>query len=169
MRGRILAATTAYACLPGVGAVSGFRFSLLAIGFVLTAATDAPPLTALAGIESGQWVLRSSTPGTLPRTICLGDPRLLLQIQHPAATCTRFVIANDPRTTIVHYTCPAAAGHGRTTVRVESPRLIHIDSQGFANREPFDWSLEGRRTGLCPVTAAAVPAPASASKPATKR
>lgn len=116
-------------------------------------AGDAPQLTALSVIESGQWVLRAPTPGAPPRSMCLGDARALLQLQHPTAACSRFVIANDPRTATVHYTCPGA-GHGRTTIRVETPRLIHIDSQGIANNAPFDWTLEGRRTGACSVSAA---------------
>jgi hypothetical protein len=129
-----------------------FRFAIIAVGFALVGAADTPQLTALSIIESGQWVLRSTVAGVPPRTICVGDPRLLLQMQHPAAMCSRFVIANDPRQAKVHYNC-AAAGYGWTTVRVESPRLIHIDSQGIANKAPFDWSLEGRRVGLCPATA----------------
>jgi hypothetical protein len=48
----------------------------------------------------------------------------------------------------VHYTCPGA-GHGRTTVRVETPRLVQIESQGMARNEPFAIRLEGRRTGNC--------------------
>lgn len=127
-------------------------FAIMAGGFALIGATDAPQLTALTAIESGQWVFRSATPGVAPKTFCLGDARLLLQIQHPAAACSRFVIANDPRAATVHYTCPGA-GHGRTTVSVETPRLIQVDSQGIANNAPFDWSLTGRRTGPCPATA----------------
>lgn len=128
------------------------RIAIMAGAFTLGGAAEAPRLTALAGLEPGQWVLRSATPGTAPVTICLGDPRLLLQIQHRAAACSQFVIANDPTATTVHYTCPGA-GHGRTTIRVETPRLIHVDSQGIANNAPFDWTLEGRRVGQCPTTA----------------
>ncbi len=118
-----------------------------------TPAPPTPTLVALTTIESGQWTLRSSAPGVAPRTMCLGDPRLLLQIQHPGATCTRFVIANEPKLSTVYYSCPGA-GHGRTSVRVETPRLIHVDSQGTADNAPFNWTFEGRRTGACPATAA---------------
>jgi hypothetical protein len=48
----------------------------------------------------------------------------------------------------VQYSC-ANAGNGRTTVRVETPRLVQIESQGTVNREPFSIQLEGRRTGGC--------------------
>jgi len=127
-------------------------FAIMTGAFALIGAADTPQLTALSTIESGQWVLRSTTPGAPPKTFCLGDARLLLQLQHPAASCSRFVIANDARSATVHYTCPGA-GHGRTTISVETPRLIHVDSQGIANNAPFDWSLIGRRAGACPATA----------------
>jgi hypothetical protein len=124
----------------------------MAGGFALVGAAETPQLSALSTLEGGQWVLRSTSAGVPPKTFCLGDARLLLQIQHPSAACSRFVIANDAKATTVHYTCPGA-GHGRTTVSVETPRLIHVDSQGIANNAPFNWSLEGRRVGLCPATA----------------
>ena len=106
----------------------------------------APTLTALQNVEAGQWQLRGS--GGATRSICLSDPRALLQLQHVGATCSRFVISNDLKRSTVHYTCPGA-GHGRTTVRVETPRLVQIDSQGVAQNEPFSMVWEGRRVGQC--------------------
>jgi len=127
---------------------------LFALGaLMLTAAADAPVLTALAKIEPGQWTLRSADGHTPPRTMCVADPRILLQLQHSGVACSRFVIENEPGVTTVHYTCPSA-GHGRTTVRVETPRLIHVDSQGISGGAPFDWSFEGRKSGTCAGTAA---------------
>jgi hypothetical protein len=128
--------------------------SLFAAMFVLlTAAADTPPLTALAQIEPGLWTLRSNAAGVAPRTLCVTDPRVLLQLQHPGASCSRFVIANQPTIATVHYSC-AGAGNGRTTVRVETPRLIHVESQGVAANALFNWSIEARKAGACPTTAA---------------
>lgn len=124
----------------------------MAVAGLLLIGASEPSLTALAAIESGQWVLRVPGATGPAKSFCLGDARQLLQIQHPAISCTRFVIANTATTATVHYTCPGA-GHGRTTVRVETPRLIHVESQGIADKAPFDWVLTGRRTGLCPATA----------------
>lgn len=112
---------------------------------------SAPTLAALNAIEPGQWQLRSRADPAENRSICLGDTNSLLQIRHRNATCSRFVIANDVKATTVHYTCPGA-GHGRTTVRVETPRLVQIDSQGVAANEPFAVVLEGRRIGACTGT-----------------
>jgi hypothetical protein len=109
----------------------------------------APTLIALGQIETGQWQLRSRD-SSLDRSVCVSDPRTLLQVRHGAAVCSRFVIANDARATTIHYTCPGA-GHGQTTLRVETPRLIQIESQGIAEKEPFSIRLEGRRVGSCGV------------------
>jgi hypothetical protein len=119
---------------------------------VRAAPVDSPSLVALNAIQPGQWTLRARN-GT-SRSLCLGDMRQLLQIRHGAASCTRFVVDNDPKQAVVHYTC-VGGGNGRTTIRVETPRLIQIESQGIADKEPFELALEGRRTGQCPVSGAA--------------
>jgi hypothetical protein len=114
----------------------------------------APTLIALGQIETGQWQLRSRD-SSLDRSICVSDPRTLLQVRHGSAVCSRFVIANDARATTIHYTCPGA-GHGQTTLRVETPRLIQIESQGIAEKEPFSIRLEGRRIGSCGLKTSAL-------------
>jgi hypothetical protein len=115
----------------------------------------APRLTALAKLEPGQWMLRTRGHASETRSICVTDAAILLQPRHGGAACSRFVIANDDRAATVHYTCPGA-GHGRTTLRVENPRLIQIESQGIAEKEPFAFDMEGRRTGACPAKVSAV-------------
>lgn len=109
-----------------------------------------PTIAALQVIQPGQWALRSRSDPAQSRALCLGDPALLLQLRHGAASCTRFVVANDPRGATVQYRCPGS-GSGRTTIRVETPRLIQIDSQGIMNNEPFVVEFEGRRVGECAV------------------
>lgn len=105
-------------------------------------------ITALNTIELGNWELRSRSDSNENRSICVTDPTILLKLQHSSAACSRFVIYNDQRMATVHYSC-ANVGNSRTTVRVETPRLIQIDSQGTINREPFSVQLEGRRTSGC--------------------
>lgn len=110
----------------------------------------APVIAALGTIEPGQWQLREREGArTLStRNICVSDASSLLQVRHPGASCSRYVITNDPKNAVVHYTCPGA-GHGRTNIRVETPRLIQIFSQGIADNAPFDFKMEGRRVGSC--------------------
>lgn len=118
---------------------------------LLLAQTAATPPAALAGLQPGRWVL--SSPSAPPRELCIGDPRVLIQLQHRASACSRYVLDNQPNLTTVHYTCPGA-GHGQTTIRVETPRLAQIDTQGIAGRAPFALSLEARRVGDCGAAAA---------------
>lgn len=106
-----------------------------------------PGLAALASLQPGAWHLRLRGENR-GRDLCLGDPMQLIQIRHPENVCSRFVISDTRTMAVVHYTCPGA-GHGRTTVRVETPQLVQIQTQGIAANAPFDWDLEGRRIGEC--------------------
>lgn len=102
---------------------------------------------ALSGIQAGLWEFKSKD-AAANRSVCLSDPAVMLQLRHSGQACTRFVITNDPKSTTVHYSCPNI-GHGQTTVRVETPRLVQIESQGMDKRAPFAFEAEGRRIGTC--------------------
>ena len=78
----------------------------------------------------------------------MADAKVLLQLRHPNNVCSRFVISDDPRGATVQYSC-ASGGNGRTTIRVETPRLVQIDTQGIADQSPFAFSAEARRVGDC--------------------
>lgn len=104
---------------------------------------------ALARIEPGLWQLEDDEGRQTSAPMCLGDPSLLTQVQHGTAPCSRLVLSADPRRVTVHYTCPAA-GFGRTTLRVETPRLVRIDSQGIFEGAPFAFRARARRIGSCP-------------------
>lgn len=126
-------------------ALAGLAAVAVAAG--VAAPAGAPQFAALAGIEPGQWQLKE-TGGDAPRLLCLGDPRALLQIRHGAAVCSRYVITDTARSAVVHYTCPGA-GHGRTTITIETPRLFKLQTQGIAEGAPFQMDYEARRTGTC--------------------
>ena len=129
--------------------------ALLLIGSLGAAApAHAPQLAALMHIEVGQWQLKEGDATAAARSLCVTDPAVLLQLGHPGAQCSRFVIADAPDGATVHYTCPGA-GHGRTTITLETPRLLHLQTQGIAGGGPFDMDYEARRVGACaPRTAA---------------
>lgn len=113
------------------------------------AATQRPGPAALAGLEPGLWQVRMLGAAQVqPQSICVGDPAVLLQVQHRNAPCSRLVLANAAQATTVHYTC-AASGFGRTSLRVETPRLATIDTQGMIDRAPFAYRAEARRVGAC--------------------
>lgn len=126
------------------------RWSLAAC--VLAGATavpaQAPSLAMLDRLEKGSWQLRERGKDAVLQTICIGDARRLIQIYHPRSNCSRYVIEDAPGSVTVHYTCPGA-GHGRTSIRSETNRLVQIDTQGIAEGKPFSQSIEARRTGGC--------------------
>lgn len=117
-------------------------------GGALWAAGEASRPRVLAGIQPGQWVLRGVDGSTSTRAMCVVDPSVLLQLRHPNTGCSRITLEDGPARGQVHYTCPGH-GHGDTTIRIETPALIHIDSQGIADNAPFNISIEARRTGGC--------------------
>ena len=58
-------------------------------------AAQAPRLAALRAVAPGQWLLKET--GGESRSLCVADPRALMQIEHGAAQCSRFVVADAPR------------------------------------------------------------------------
>ena len=106
-----------------------------------------PSANVLDRLEPGLWELRGAS-GTGLGSICVGDRLSLTQPKHRAAACTRDVVASDPRSVTVRYSCPGM-GFGRTMIRFETPRLVQIDSQGIDRGAPFAIHAEARRTGAC--------------------
>lgn len=106
-----------------------------------------PALTALRGIEQGQWALKDRESGGV-RSLCVKNPATLLQLRHNGVQCSHFTVANEARSATIHYTCPGH-GYGRTTVAVETPRLVNVETQGVIDGAPFASDYEGRRTGAC--------------------
>lgn len=127
---------------------AAFVAGIAAPGF--TQPAQAPTIQALAILQPGQWDLRPRGPGTA-KSLCISDMRMLIQLQHGAAACRRFVVTNEARQATVSYTCPRA-GHGQTTIKAETPRLAQITTQGIDGNEPFAEEYEARRTGACAVS-----------------
>jgi hypothetical protein len=119
--------------------------SAVSLGIAWPAATQQPG--PLAQVERGAWQLRDAA-GNAAGIVCLGDPLLLAQPQHGPQPCTRETLSTDAHTVTVDYVCPGM-GRGRTVLRVETPRLVRIDSQGLHNGQPFAFRAQARRTGPC--------------------
>lgn len=119
---------------------------LLLFGAASAPAQRNPALTSLGTIERGQWQLKNAE-GQV-RRLCLGNPAAMLQIMHGNTQCEHFVMENTPRSATIRYTCPGH-GHGRTTISIDTPRVVNIETQGVANGAPFSERFEGRRTGIC--------------------
>lgn len=108
-------------------------------------------LSLLSSIERGMWQLRAvggGPSGAPVGQLCLGDPMRLTRLQHGNAVCDEYVVRSSPNAVTVSYSCKGQ-GQGLTTIRKESGKLIHIQSQGIRNNSPFSFSVEGRKTGTC--------------------
>ena len=113
------------------------------------AASDGSEL--LQTLERGLWQLRavgSGSAGAASNQLCIGDPRMLAQIQHGTTSCTHQIVESTANSVTISYNCKGA-GQGLTTIRKESGRLVQIKSQGIRNNSPFSFSVEGRRSGGC--------------------
>ena len=106
------------------------------------------PIVAFGRIQPGAWQLRALDKSAPDLRLCVEDGYELIQLRHPGAACSRFVLTNNADSATVHYTC-TGSGYGRTTIKVETGQLIRVDSQGLMNQAPFQVSLEGRRVGTC--------------------
>lgn len=116
-----------------------------AAGLAAGVAIAAPPL----GLSVGRWQLHEIGTGAPARFVCVRDPLQLIQLNHPGIACSRFVIDDSPGHLTMQYKCEGA-GYGRSTITVEQPGLIRLDTQGIGpNGQPFDTSYEGRLSGEC--------------------
>lgn len=108
-----------------------------------------PPLTALGAVLPGLWRLRMLDASAGPqRDLCVADPHALMQLRHAGAICESLVVVNEAKITTIQYSCPGS-GWGRTSLHLESPTLVQIDTQGIADNAPFAFVAEARRTGDC--------------------
>ena len=115
---------------------------------LVAAAAPHPPILAFGRINPGEWQLRALDGSAPPRRLCVQNPSELIQLRHPGTVCSRFVLTNEARAATVHYTCPGA-GYGRTTVKIETPALLRLESQGLVDQMPFQVAFEARRLGDC--------------------
>ncbi len=125
----------------------------LACPMLLTAATAAAVtpkggVSILDSLERGMWQLRPTVGGETTTKICLGKPDTLLQLRHSGLACEQYVVRSTADTVTVSYTCKGQ-GQGLTTIRKESNRIVHIQSQGIRDNAPFSVSVEGRKIGPC--------------------
>ncbi len=122
--------------------------ALVLLGAGVAAPAQGPAPSALAPLETGLWEFKDIAPVSAPTRVCITDLRQLLQPRHPSPVCRQFISENRGDRAAVSYDC-AGRGQGRTTLRVETPRLVQLDSQGVAAGQPFAARIEARRVGAC--------------------
>jgi hypothetical protein len=132
--------------------VRSYRVSIAALALLAVvgpASSQQVRVNTLANLERGLWQLRDlETDAVRRESICLGSPKLLLQIEHRGKPCSHLLVSQDERSATVHYTCPAS-GYGQTLLKLETPRLAQIDTQGIVEGRPFSYRLQARRIGAC--------------------
>jgi hypothetical protein len=110
---------------------------------VATIAADDP----LVVLETGKWTVKSGD-GANAREICLGDPAQLVRLEHAGMACTHESVAGDARGATIQYSCPGH-GYGHTILRIETPRVATIETQGLVDGRPFAYRATARKVGPC--------------------
>jgi hypothetical protein len=136
--------------------MKGRRIPGVAAALAVAASAAAPAGSRVEGaapvlgrLEHGLWQLRPLDGRRSPQpSVCLGDPEKLAQLQHVHRNCSRRLVASARDSVTLSYECPAI-GSGHTVIRVETPRLARIESQGLDNGVPFAFRAEARRIGPC--------------------
>jgi hypothetical protein len=125
----------------------------LALGIAVpVAALAANPPSALTGVAAGLWEI-SGAPGTqAPVRQCVADILALSEYEHRGHACSRKVLSDAGRSTLINYTC-GSAGFGQTQIDVITPRSLRISTQGISDQLPFNYVLQARRVGDCTKTA----------------
>jgi hypothetical protein len=127
------------------GLIGVMMLSLTANAFAVSPKAG---LALLDSLERGSWLMRPTGNDEPPIRICLTKSEDLVQIRHNGVACEQYVVRSTANSVSVSYTCKGQ-GQGLTTIRKESSRIIHIQSQGIRNNAPFSFSAEGRKTGGC--------------------
>jgi hypothetical protein len=128
------------------GAALAFAAAALAAPALAIAGSRAAD--ALAKLEQGRWLVRSTSQAVLERSFCLGDPALLFQLEHGAKGCSQRLVHTDERGATVEYVCPGR-GFGHTSVRIETSKAATIETQGFVDGRPFAYRATARKLSGC--------------------
>jgi hypothetical protein len=138
--------------------IKGMAMALagLAAAIALGAAqrAPAPRATALSAAAPGLWEFAGAPGLKGPVRECIADIMQLAQFEHRRKTCTRTVVHDGSSSAVVHYTC-GASEFGESRLTPLTPRSVRIETQGISDELPFNYVLQARRVGDCPVTAAA--------------
>jgi len=108
----------------------------------------AGPPAALTQVSGGPWEI-SGLPGShAPVRECVSDVLTLAQFEHRSRHCTRPVVSEGKRSTVIDYSC-GGAGFGHSELQVITPRSLRISTQGISDQLPFGYVIQARRVGEC--------------------
>jgi hypothetical protein len=110
--------------------------------------------SVLAQAAPGMWEISGAPGAKAPLRQCIANLADLARFEHRAARpCSARVISESPSLAVIEYSC-GAAGFGRSRVDLITPRSLRIETQGISGHLPFNYVLQARRTGDCPLAAA---------------
>lgn len=138
-----------------------FLGSLTVLGASAHAADQQGRFAAQAAITPGKWTVQVRDGAT--RTLCIPDALPLIQLAHPQSGCRRLMIVDRRDSATIQYSCPAA-GWGRTSIRIDSPRRVEIDTQGIVQNQPYAYQASAHYTGYCTAATHVLTKPFAASK-----
>jgi hypothetical protein len=121
--------------------------ALLPSGLLLAPALGAGPAAMLGKLERGQWLVKPYEKGAPARSLCVSDPKALLQLEHGGG-CSQEVLTADGNRAVVEYSC-GGRGFGHSSIRLQTPRSATIDTQGMIDGRPFAYRAVARRSGPC--------------------
>ncbi len=128
---RLMAA--AFACVMGIA--------------VAPAVAQAPDFAPLESLQKGEWEIRFRD-GSPTKRICVRSGLELIQLRHQGQTCGRYSAEPEQDEVTIQYSC-RAKGYGRTNLRMETEKLVQLESHGVADGLPFHFSAEARHVGAC--------------------
>jgi hypothetical protein len=105
-------------------------------------------VAGLKALEHGRWELRDLDTRRPRQQVCVRDSVQLAQVEHAGGSCPAEVVESDANGATIQYSC-SGRGFGHSHLRVETPRLVRIDTQGISNGRPFSLRIEARRIGRC--------------------
>jgi hypothetical protein len=123
---------------------AALRALLVAFVAAATIAADDDPL---ARLETGKWTVKSGD-GANAGELCLGDPAQLVRLEHPGLACTNQSVVGDVGGATIQYSCPGH-GYGHTILRIATPRVATIETQGLMDGRPFAYRATARKVGPC--------------------
>ena len=128
------------------------RSVILAFAVAVPAiALAASPPSALTEVAA-MWEI-SGAPGTQePVRQCVADVLTLAEFEHRGHACSRKVLSDSGRSTLINYSC-GPAGFGQSQIDVITPRSLRISTQGISGQLPFNYVLQARRVGDCTKSA----------------
>jgi hypothetical protein len=124
---------------------------LISTGAAALALIAAGQPSALAQVQPGLWEI-SGVPGTsAPVRQCVADAAALVRFEHRGKSCNANLLKSAASLANFEYHC-GPAGFGNSEVTVLTPRSLRISTQGISDGLPFNYVLQARRVGDCPLS-----------------